>query len=149
MRYLELLLTTLSVAFSMMYWTDWGVNPKIEQAKMDGSARRAIVKENLVWPKGLTIDQTTNRLFWADAKLDKIEVSDLNGKNRQLILSSAADIHPYGLTLYENVLYWTNWSYKSIFRFNLSSGRQDKILTGLQKPMDIHVFDPYLIFSGN
>ena len=132
-----------------MYWTDWGANPKIEQAGMDGSARRVIVTKNLVWPNGLTIDQTTNRLFWADAKLDKIEVSDLNGGNRQLILSSAADIHPYGLAIYQNVLYWTDWGHESISRFNLSSGRRDMILTGLQKPMDIHVLDPSLIFSGN
>ena len=136
------------VAFSMMYWTDWGANPKIEQAEMDGSARRAIVTENLAWPNGLTIDQATNRLFWADAKLDKIEVSDLNGGKRQLIMSSAANIHPYGLAVYQNMLYWTDWSYKSISRYNLSSGNQDVLVTGLKKPMDIHVFDPALIFSG-
>jgi len=43
----------------MMYWTDWGSNPKIEQAAMDGSLRRSIVTGNLGWPNGLTIDQTT------------------------------------------------------------------------------------------
>ena len=131
-----------------MYWTDWGANPKIEQAGMDGSARRAIVTGNLAWPNGLTIDQATNRLFWADAKLDKIEVSNLDGGNRQLILSSGANIHPYGLAVHQNMLYWTDWNVKSISRFNLSSGNQDVIVTGLQKPMDIHVFDPSLIFSG-
>jgi len=134
----------------MMYWTDWGAIPKIEQAGMDGSARRTIVTGNLVWPNGLTIDQATNRLFWVDAKLDKIEVSDLSGGNRQLIMSSAANynIHPYGLAVYENMLYWTDWSTKSISSFNLSSGNQQIIVNSLQKPMDIHVFDPALMFSG-
>jgi len=131
-----------------MYWTDWGTNPKIEQAEMDGSARRTIVTGNLVWPNGLTIDQLTNRLFWVDAKLDKIEVSDLNGRNRQLIMSSAVNIHPYGLAVYRNMLYWTDWSTTSISRFNLSSGNQEIIVNSLQKPMDIHVFDQALIFSG-
>ena len=116
---------------------------------MDGSARRAIVTGNLAWPNGVTIDQATNRLFWADAKLDKIEASNLDGENRQLIMSVAANIHPYGLAVYQNVLYWTDWSNKSISRFNLSSGNQDMIITGLQKPMDIHVFDASLTFSGN
>ena len=133
----------------MMYWTDWGFNPKIEQAEMDGSARRAIVTGNLAWPNGLTIDQATNRLFWADAKLDKIEVSDLNGGNRQLVMLSAANIHPRGLAVYQNILYWTDWNTTSVSRYNLSSGNQDIIVSGLQKPMDIHVFDPSLIFSGN
>ena len=131
-----------------MYWTDWGATSKIEQAEMDGSARRTIVTGNLVWPNGLTIDQATNRLFWTDAKLDKIEVSDLNGENRQLIMSSSANIHPYGLAVYLDILYWTDWNTKSISRYNLSSGNQDIVVNGLQKPMDIHVFDPALIFSG-
>jgi len=136
------------LAFSMMYWTDWGASPKIEQAEMDGSARRTIVTENLRWPNGLTIDQVTNRLFWTDAFLDNIEVSDLNGRNRQLIMPKAANIHPYGLAVYQHMLYWTDWGTKSISRFNLSSAKQEMIVYGLKEPMDIHVFDPSLIFSG-
>ena len=103
----------------MMYWTDWGANPKIEQAGMDGSARQAIVTENQGWPNGLTIDQPTNRLFWVDAKLEKIEVSDLDGRKRQLIMSSSANIHPYGLAVHQNMLYWTDWNTKSISRYDL------------------------------
>lgn len=136
------------VAFSMMYWTNWGSNPKIEQAGMDGSARQAIVTGNLIWPNGLTIDRKTNRLFWSDAKLDKIEVLDLNGGQRQLVMSSVANIHPYGLAVYQDMLYWTDWNSKSMSRFNLSSGNQEIVVNGLQKPMDIHVFDPALIYSG-
>ena len=138
----------LFITFSMMYWTDWGAIPKIERAGMDGSTRQTIVTGNLGWPNGLTIDLASDHLYWADAKLDKIEKSDLNGGNRQLIMSSAADIHPYGLAVFENVLYWTDWNTKSISRFNLSSGNHQIIVNGLQKPMDIHVFDPALIFSG-
>lgn len=132
----------------MMYWADWGANPKIEQAGMDGSARRAIVTANLVWPNGLTIDRVTNRLFWTDAKLDKIEASDLNGGNRRLIMLSAANIHPYGLAVYLNMLYWTDWNTRSISRFNLSSGNWEIIVNGLQKPMDIHIVDQTLMLSG-
>lgn len=132
----------------MMYWTDWDASPKIEKAAMDGSARQTIVTRNITWPNGLTIDQATNRLFWVDAKLDKIEVSDLNGGNRQLIVSSAANIHPFGLAIYLDILYWTDWNTKSISRFNLSSGDQQMIVTGLQKPMDIQFFDPSLRFPG-
>ena len=132
----------------MMYWTDWGTSPKIEQAEMDGSMRRTIVTENLAWPNGLTVDLTTNRLFWTDALLDKIEVSDLNGRNRQLIMPATANIHPFGLAVYQDMLYWTDWNTKSISRFNLSSGKQEMIVYGLKKPTDIHVFDPSLIFSG-
>lgn len=145
---LDTFLSLLVVAFSIMYWTDWGANPKIERAAMDGSARQVIVTGNITWPNGLTIDKATNRLFWVDANLDKLEVSDLSGGNRQLIMSSTANIHPYGLAMYQNMLYWTDWNTKSVSRFNLSSGHQQIIVTGLQKPMDIHVFDSSLRFSG-
>ncbi|PFX23090.1 Low-density lipoprotein receptor-related protein 6 [Stylophora pistillata] len=127
-----------------MYWTDWGANPKIEKAGMDGSRRRSIVTRNLVWPNGLTVDQAANLLFWADAKLDTIEMSDLDGGSRKAIMSSAADIHPFGLALYRNVLYWTDWVKKSISSLNLTSRNQQVVVTGLQKPMDIRVFDSSL-----
>ena len=131
-----------------MYWTDWGSNPKIEQAAMDGSSRRSVITGNLGWPNGLTIDRSTNRLYWADAKLDKIEVSDLTGANRRLIVSSAADIHPFGLTLYQGMLYWTDWNNQSISRLDLSNGNKEMVITGLKKPMDIHLYDSSVTISG-
>ena len=132
----------------MLYWTDWGSSPKIEQAAMDGSSRRSVVRGSLGWPNGLTIDQSTNRLYWADAKLDKIEFSDLNGGNRQLVLSSAANIHPFGLTFYQGMLYWTYWISRSIARLDLRNGNRKVIITGLKKPMDIHLFDASVTISG-
>ncbi|XP_066030107.1 low-density lipoprotein receptor-related protein 6 isoform X3 [Pocillopora verrucosa] len=132
----------------MMYWTDWGVNPKIEKAEMDGSGRQSIVTGNLAWPNGLTIDQATNRLYWVDAKLDTIEMTDLNGASRQVLLSSADQIHPFGLVLYESVLYWTDWNKKSILRYNLTSAKHETVIPDLQQPMDIHVYDPSLSFTG-
>ena len=131
-----------------MYWTDWGSNPKIEKAAMDGSSRRSVITGNLGWPNGLTIDRSTNRLYWADAKLDKIEVSDLTGANRQLLVSSAVDIHPFGLTLYQRMLYWTDWNNRSISRLDLSNGNKEMVITGLKKPMDIHLYDSTVTISG-
>ncbi|XP_044165691.1 low-density lipoprotein receptor-related protein 4-like isoform X3 [Acropora millepora] len=132
-----------------MYWTDWGSNPKIERAAMDGSSRRSVITGNLGWPNGLTIDRSTNRLYWADAKLDKIEVSDLTGANRRLVMSSAADIHPFGLTLYQGMLYWTEWNNPGISRLDLSNGNKKMIITGLKKPMDIHLYDSSVTISGS
>ena len=120
----------------------------IEQAAMDGSSRRTIVTGNLGWPNGLTIDLTTNLLYWADAKLDKIEVSNLNGGNRRVIKSSSEDIHPFGLTVYKSILYWTDWNNKSISRYDLNSRNTELIIQGLLKPMDIHLYDSSREFSG-
>ena len=53
-----------------MFWTDWGQEPHIERADMDGKNRMVIVRNNLRWPNGLTIDRPTNRIIWADAQME-------------------------------------------------------------------------------
>lgn len=64
-----------------MYWTDWGTTPKIERSDLDGGSRRSIVQGDLKWPNGLVIDEASQKLFWADAGLDKIETSNLMVKH--------------------------------------------------------------------
>lgn len=132
-----------------MYWTDCGTVPKIDKAEMDGSGRRSIVTGHILCPSGLTIDHAAGHLFWADNRLDTIEMSDLNGDNRQVILSSATGIHPFGLALYGDVLYWTDRQEKGILLYNLTSAEQKMGVLDLQKPMNIHVFDSSLLYPGN
>ena len=125
---------------SNMYWTDWGNAPRIEMAAMDGSSRKAIVTSGLVWPNGLTIDAGAKLLYWADAKLDKIEESDLTGGSRRVI-TSGPGMHPFGLAFYEGYLYWTDWLNKTVSRISVASGVTEVIIVGLRWPMDIHVYD--------
>ena len=70
-----------------MFWTDWGIVPKIERSDLDGGSRRSIVQGDLQRPNGLVIDETSLKLFWADAGLDKIETSNLMVKHFLWILS--------------------------------------------------------------
>lgn len=62
-----------------MYWTDWGENPKIECANLDGRDRHVLVNTSLGWPNGLALDLQEGKLYWGDAKTDKIEVSEAYG----------------------------------------------------------------------
>lgn len=71
--------------FSFMYWTDWGDPPKIERSGMDGTGRIAIVEKNLTWPNCLSLDIERQKLYWTDAGRKTIEVSDYDGKNRQVL----------------------------------------------------------------
>lgn len=57
-----------------MYWTDWGEHPKIERANLDGTDRVVLLNSSLGWPNGLALDYTAGKLYWGDAKTDKIEV---------------------------------------------------------------------------
>ena len=81
-----------------MYWTDWGKVAKIEAANMDGSDREVLVNTSLGWPNGLAIDRKERRLYWVDAKTDRIEFSFLNGSDRRTLLSENIP-HVFGFTL--------------------------------------------------
>lgn len=89
-----------------MFWSDWGDKPHIGRAWMDGSNSNQIITENLGWPNALTIDYDMNLLYWADAKHDYIDLSDLNGRNRKRLFSR-------GITSLEN--YCLIYLFKSTF----------------------------------
>lgn len=72
----------------LMFWTDWGRNPRIERASMDGKLRTVIISNKLYWPNGLSIDYPNNLLYFADAYLDFIDYCDYNGNNRKQVLAS-------------------------------------------------------------
>lgn len=103
-----------------MYWTDWGKLPKIQRADMDGSNRTVLVDKNLGWPNGIVIDKQSQRIVWADAKMEVIESSDLNGGNRRVIISNVN--HPYGLTITDRHIYWTDWQKMAIFKADKDTG---------------------------
>ena len=66
-----------------MYWTDWGTTPKIARGRLDNNYNvDTIVTGQLKWPNGLVIDAASQKLFWADAGMDKIEYSNLDVRLR-------------------------------------------------------------------
>lgn len=123
-----------------MYWTDWGENAKLERSGMDGSDRTVLINNNLGWPNGLTVDKTSSQLLWADAHTERIEAADLNGANRHTLVSPVQ--HPYGLTLLDSYIYWTDWQTRSIHRANKNTG-SNVILVRSNLPglMDIQAVD--------
>lgn len=69
-----------------MFWSDWGSNPQISSAYLDGSNRKALVKDDIGWPNGLTIDYPARRLYWVDAKIKSIFSIQLDGNDRRVSL---------------------------------------------------------------
>ena len=133
-----------------MYWSDWGASPKIEQANMDGTGRITLVSSGLAWVNSLALDFKNKLLYWCDAQLDKIERVDLQGNNRVLILNltSATDHHPFGLALYEDALFWSDWSTRSIHKYNMTSSVSEVLIRGMRRPMEIHIYDSRTITTG-
>lgn len=49
---------------------------------MAGKDTRAIIETDIRTPNGIAIDAYAGKLYWCDARLDKIERADLDGTNR-------------------------------------------------------------------
>ena len=106
-----------------MYWTDWGEPAKIERASMDGTLRQVIIDDDLIWPNGLTIDYEMQRLYWADAFLDKIEYSFVDGTARTLLESAENGImHPFAITLENELVFWTERDISAIYATHKTEG---------------------------
>lgn len=49
---------------SYLFWTEWGKNPCIGRARLDGSDQVTLVNSGIAWPNGITIDyEVRHRLF--------------------------------------------------------------------------------------
>ncbi|XP_038049226.1 prolow-density lipoprotein receptor-related protein 1-like [Patiria miniata] len=126
----------------LIYWTDWGQQPYIGRASMDGTSTIHLVEDHLRWPNGLTIDYTTDRVFWADAHLDRIEFVEWDGRNRQVVIDDNIP-HIFAISLFEDWLLWTDWENKTVVKANKYTGLNRTILAStVHRPMDIHVMHP-------
>ncbi|XP_063823720.1 low-density lipoprotein receptor-related protein 5-like [Ostrinia nubilalis] len=127
----------------LMFWTDWGEEPKIEKAGMNGDpkTRKIIVKDDIIWPNGITIDYNNNLIFWVDAKLHFIDVIDFNGENRRRIVKGGLE-YPYALTIFSDKFYWTDWKNWSIYGWDMTTNGPIKLLVKSDPvPVDIKVYD--------
>lgn len=69
--------------FSKMYWTNWNDHQaSIMTSYLSGWEMKNIVTTDIKTPNGLTIDHPTKKLYWSDARLDKIERCNFDGSNR-------------------------------------------------------------------
>ena len=110
---------------------------RIESARMDGSERKTIVKNNLQNPSDLTVDVTTDQLYWSDKDLRKIESSNLNGNDRKILVSekdaNGLVNFPVAIAVLGDFLYWADRSEKTISRVNKETGKDLEIVLS-----DIH-----------
>ncbi|KAJ0178036.1 hypothetical protein K1T71_005859 [Dendrolimus kikuchii] len=129
-----------------LFWTDWGENPRIERVGMDGTQRSAIITTKIYWPNGLTLDTATQRVYFADSKLDFIDFCYYNGTGRQQVLAGSHYLlHPHSLTLFEDTLYWTDRQLNRVLSAHKFKGSNQTVVSHLiSQPLSIHVHHPSL-----
>jgi len=112
---------------------------------MDGTHPTTIVKENLHWPNGITVDAAAERVYWSDAKHDLLESSKFDGTDRRQTEVNVIR-HPFSLAVFEDRLFWSDWDLKKIQSCHKVDGQQREYLFNDTKiePFGIHVYHPIL-----
>ena len=130
-----------------MYWSDWGFHPKLERAWLDGTHRTVLVNTSIRWPNGLALDYIGRKLYWADAKLDKIEVCNLDGSRRHVLVDKNLP-HIYSLSFIRKQLYWTDWQKRNLQRINVDDPqKRDIIVQILPSVMGLKAVDTKLKYG--
>uniref|UniRef100_A0A452S818 LDL receptor related protein 4 n=1 Tax=Ursus americanus TaxID=9643 RepID=A0A452S818_URSAM len=144
-----------------VYWSDSTLH-SISRANLDGSQHEDIITTGLQTTDGLAVDAIGRKVYWTDTGTNRIEVGNLDGSMRKVLVWQNLDSpraivlyhemgrhtlvspvqHPYGLTLLDSYIYWTDWQTRSIHRADKGTG-SNVILVRSNLPglMDIQAVD--------
>ncbi|KAL1506053.1 hypothetical protein ABEB36_005485 [Hypothenemus hampei] len=132
---------TVDPPSGLMFWAQLGANVQIEKANMDGSNRIVLVSSNISTPRGLTVDPQSARLFWADGNLRTISSISFDGTGREILLSETTLSYPYGLDIFEDNIFWSDWLNKSIEKANkITGGNRTVVVRNVPDSMDVKIF---------
>ncbi|NWU72680.1 LRP1 protein, partial [Pterocles burchelli] len=124
---------------NLMFWTNWNEqHPSIMRATLSGANVLIIIDQDIRTPNGLAIDHRAEKIYFSDATLDKIERCEYDGSHRHVILKSEP-VHPFGLAVYGDYIFWTDWVRRAVQRANKYVGTDMKLLRVdiPQQPMGI------------
>ena len=76
-----------------------------------------------------------NRVYWTDALEDIIESCYLDGSDRRVLVSTNIN-HPFGITIDQNNIYWSDWGHGSVFSVNKNTGECLLVLVFLILKLD-------------
>uniref|UniRef100_A0A0L8HW29 EGF-like domain-containing protein n=1 Tax=Octopus bimaculoides TaxID=37653 RepID=A0A0L8HW29_OCTBM len=101
------------------------------------------------YPFHKTLINSEKRLYWVDARSNKIASMTTDGK-QQNVLYSESDAHYFGIALSGDYLYLTDWSRNSLMRLSKRGGQLENFWDGTSKFVrlnDIHAFNSTEIIS--
>jgi len=96
-----------------LFWANCGHSSTIERSSLDGSQRKVIVSGSQIsWPTSIVVDYESNTIMWSDPRLRRIVSSSLNGAGVRVLMHSKF-VHPRSLAVFEDWVYFTDWSGRS------------------------------------
>ncbi|XP_060807400.1 vitellogenin receptor [Amyelois transitella] len=133
---------TLDVEQGKMYWADFFGVPLIMQARMDGTNSEVLVDRLSTVATGLTVDAASGRLYYVDKTIYVVRLD-----NRQ-VYSFFKDSfnHPYSIAVFENTVYWSDWTSRSIQTMHkLQENARSRLMDMNATVFDMHFYHPTLV----
>lgn len=73
------------IFISLMFWTNWNEQyPSIMRSTLTGKNAQVVISTDILTPNGLTIDHRTEKLYFSDGSLGKIERCEYDGSQRHV-----------------------------------------------------------------
>ncbi|KAF2366807.1 LDLR class B repeat [Trinorchestia longiramus] len=107
-----------------IYWSNWhSTRPLIQRADYDGAAVTKVIETAIVLPNTLAVDAQDGKLYWGDARLNKIERCNLDGSHRTVVsVLHQRTIAPFDLQVLDSSLFWGDLAERAFYRTDKYSG---------------------------
>ncbi|KAH8302054.1 hypothetical protein KR044_002267, partial [Drosophila immigrans] len=110
----------IDICRRQLYWTNCKIgHASVERIGLDGKNRVTLIKEDIDMPRGIAVDQLTDRLYWIDDKngiFFAVESSKLDGTDRQLVVQDKHQ-EPLQLAITNDAIYWTDRADKAVWSY--------------------------------
>lgn len=127
-----------------LFWADYGQNPKIERALLDGTNRTVLVSSGIMTPRGLALDWKTGYVYWVDDSLDMIARVSPQGGETEIVRYGSRYPTPYGIAVFEESIIWVDRNLKKVFQASKEPGSTEApgvIRDNVNMLRDVTVFD--------
>ena len=127
-----------------LFWADYGQNPKIERALLDGTNRTVLVSSGIITPRGLALDYQTGYVYWVDDSLDMIARVNPQGGETEVVRFGSRYPTPYGITVFETSIIWVDRNLKKVFQASKEPGSAEQptvIRDNINMLRDVTIYD--------
>ncbi|XP_037813746.1 protein cueball [Lucilia sericata] len=101
-----------------IYWTNSNFhNASIERMDLNGDNREVIVSKDLYLPRGIVVDQLSDRIFWVVDQQGMhftVESARLDGSDREIIVKGL-DSTPSNLAVTKDLIFWTDRRHNAVW----------------------------------
>ncbi|XP_047571659.1 prolow-density lipoprotein receptor-related protein 1-like isoform X1 [Lutra lutra] len=111
----------------LMYWSEIGGEPQIEQAGMDGSGRKVLISQGLGLPTSIALDRLSWKIFWSDDKFHCIGSANLDGTGVSMLQLTQIR-SPFSVAVFEDEVFWSEMKTRTVQRMKKTTGKNRAVL---------------------